>query len=265
MQYPYSTKLLSWLIIVLTVGMTSCNNRAIMFKTKKNYPFDNFSAISDSREYKIGLNDILEIQIVPNKGASIIEGVAIDPAAGGSNSAIQNRAINSVIEFDGTAKLPLLGRVQMKDLSIREAELMMEERLKQYYIDPFVTIKITNKRIVLFPGEAGSARVVNLQNQNTTLLEALALTGGVSANGKANRIKLIRGDLKNPQVYLIDLTTIEGMKKANMTLQGNDIVYIEPRNDYVQNFFNRANPYLAILNLGILYFTIVNIINPSGN
>jgi polysaccharide export outer membrane protein len=237
-----------------------------MFKTKKSYPFDDFSTISDSREYKIGLNDILEIQIVPNKGAALIEGVATDPAStGGTNTNNINRALTSTIEFDGTAKLPMLGRIQLKDLSIREAELMLEERLKQFYVDPYVTIKISNKRIILFPGESGSARVLNLQNQNTTLLEALALSGGVSTNGKANRIKLIRGDLKNPQVYLIDLSTIDGMKKANMTLQGNDVVYIEPRNDYVQNLFNRAGPYLAILNLGILYFTIVNIVNQSGN
>lgn len=229
-----------------------------MFRTKRNYPFDDFSRISDAREYKIGLNDILEITIVPNKGAALIEGGTNDPSAGNSNSVLQNKAVNTVIEFDGTAKLPMLGRIQMKDLSVRDAELMMEERLKQFYVDPYVTIKIVNKRIVLFPGESGSARVINLQNQNTSLLEALALSGGVSANGKAHRIKLIRGDLKNPQVYLIDLSTIDGMKKANMTLQGNDIVYIEPRNDYVQNFVNRASPYLFIANLAFFYVLLFN-------
>jgi polysaccharide export outer membrane protein len=135
---------------------------------------------------------------------------------------------------------------------------MMEERLKQYYIDPYVTIKIVNKRIIVFPGEGGSARVLQLTNQNTNLLEAIALVGGVSANGKANRIKIIRGDLKNPQVFLVDLSTIDGMKKANMTLQGNDIIYIEGRNDYGQNFLVRISSYLALLNLGFLIYTIVN-------
>jgi polysaccharide export outer membrane protein len=144
----------------------------------------------------------------------------------------------------------------MKELSVREAELMLEERLKQYYVDPFVTIKITNKRIVIFPGEGGSARVIQLTNQNTSLLEAIALVGCVSTNGKANRIKIIRGDLKNPQVYMVDLSTIEGMKKADMTLQGNDIIYIEGRNDYVQNFLNRIGPYLAITNLGFFIYSI---------
>jgi polysaccharide export outer membrane protein len=256
MQYPHIARIFSWLIIPLMVGMVSCNNRAIMFKTKKNYPYDDFSKISASREYKIGLNDILEIQIIPNKGAWLIEGGgSADQSGGGSTSQIQSKAISSVVEFDGTTKLPMLGRIQMKELSIREAELMLEERLKQFYVDPYVTIKITNKRIVIFPGESGNARVINLQNQNTTLLEALAISGGVSANGKANRIKIIRGDLKNPQVYLVDLSTIEGMKKADMTLQGNDIIYIEGRNDYAQNFLSRISPYVALSNLGFLIYS----------
>jgi polysaccharide export outer membrane protein len=255
MQYPFA-RVFSWLIIPLMVGMVSCNNRAIMFKTKKNYPYDDFSTISASREYKIGLNDILDIQIIPNKGAFLIEGGGSDQTGGGGATAqLQNKGISTVVDFDGTTKLPMLGRIQMKELSVREAELMLEERLKQYYVDPYVTIKITNKRIVMFPGESGNAKVINLQNQNTTLLEALALSGGVSANGKANRIKLIRGDLKNPQVYLIDLSTIDGMKKADMTLQGNDIVYIEPRNDYAQNLLNRIGPYLAIANIGLLVYS----------
>jgi polysaccharide export outer membrane protein len=227
-----------------------------MFKTKKNYPYDDFSTISASREYKIGLNDILEIQIIPNKGALLIDGGGSDQNSGGSTSQLQNKGITSLVEFDGTIKLPMLGRIQTKGLSIREAELMLEERLKQYYVDPFVTIRITNKRIIVFPGEGGSARVIQLTNQNTNLLEALATVGGVSLNGKANRIKLIRGDLKNPQVYLIDLSTIDGMKKADMTLQGNDIIYVEGRNDYAQNFLNRIGPYLAITNLGFLIYSI---------
>jgi polysaccharide biosynthesis/export protein len=222
-----------------------------MFKTKKNYPFDDFSKLEVSKEYKIGLNDVLEIQISSNKGASIIEG-----AEGGGSS--NGKSINTFVEFDGSIKLPILGRVPVKELTIRNAELLIEERLKQFYVDPYVIIKITNKRVIIFPGEGGNARVLTLLNNNTNLLEALAASGGISANGKANRIKIIRGDLKNPQVFLIDLSTIEGMKKAEMTLQGNDIIYIEGRNDYVQNFLTRINSYLALFNLGLFIYSFVN-------
>jgi polysaccharide export outer membrane protein len=229
-----------------------------MFRTKYNYPFDDLSKIPPTREYKIAINDNVEIQVNPNKGAMLLEGNSSNTSGGNTgNSASMARAITSLVEYDGTIKLPVLGRIQVKDLTQREAELMMEERYKEIFIDPFVKITITNKRVILFSGSSGSARVMNLNNQNTTLTEAIAMSGGVTGDAKANRIKLIRGNPENPEIYLIDLSTIDGMKKGNIVLQGNDIIYIEPRNDYVINFTNRVAPYFGALSLFILIYGLV--------
>jgi polysaccharide export outer membrane protein len=225
-----------------------------MFRTKLNYKFDDLSKIPPTREYKIGINDNIEIQVNPNKGAMLLEGTS---GGNSGNSSSMVRTLTSIVEYDGTVKLPVLGRIQMKDLTQREAELLMEERYKEIFIDPYVKITITNKRVILFPGSSGSASVITLTNQNTTLTEAIAMSGGVTGDAKANRIKLIRGNPENPEVYLIDLSTIEGMKKGNIVLQGNDIIYIEPRNDYIINFTTRIAPYFGALSLFILIYGLV--------
>lgn len=67
-----------------------------------------------------------------------------------------------------------------------------------------------------------------LANDETNVLQALATAGGITNDGKAYKIKLLRGELKNPQVFLFDLSTIEGIKERKMTLQSNDIIYVEP-------------------------------------
>ena len=77
----------------------------------------------------------------------------------------------------------------------------------------------------------------------------LAASGGIPENGKADQIKLIRGDLKNPEVYLIDLSTLKGIKNADLVLQANDIIYIELRKDYVRKVLAETAPILAILSL----------------
>ena len=238
-------------LLLAVVFMTSCNNRAIMFRTKLNYKFDDLSKIPPTLEYKIGINDKIDIQVTPNKGSMLLEG------SYGGTLVSTPRSVNALVEYDGTIKLPVLGRIQLKDLTQREAELIMEELYKEIFIDPFVKITITNKRVILFPGSSGSAKVVNLMNQNTTLTEVIAMSGGVTGEAKANRIKLIRGNPENPEIYLIDLSTIDGMKKGNIVLQGNDIVYIEPRNDYIINFTNRISPYIGALSLFILIYGLV--------
>lgn len=225
-----------------------------MFRTKRNYPFNDLSKVPPTREYKIGINDNIDIQVNPNKGAMLLEGTS---GGNSGNSASMLRTLASIVEYDGTVKLPVLGRIQLKDLTQREAELLMEERYKEIFIDPYVKITINNKRVILFPGSAGSARVLTLTNQNTTLTEAIAMSGGVTGDAKANRIKLIRGNPEDPEVYLIDLSTIEGMKKGNIVLQGNDIIYIEPRNDYIINFTNRVGPYFGAISLFILIYGLV--------
>jgi polysaccharide export outer membrane protein len=46
--------------------------------------------------------------------------------------------------------------------------------------------------------------------------------------GKANNIRIIRGNLKNPRVQQIDLSTLDGMRRANLQVEPNDIIYVEP-------------------------------------
>ena len=41
-------------------------------------------------------------------------------------------------------------------------------------------------------------------------------------------MRLLRGDFNNPEVYVIDLSTIEGLRQANLAVQPDDIIYIEP-------------------------------------
>jgi len=231
-------------ILAVMLLVSSCNNRSIMFRTKRHYTFSDLSKIPPTREYKIGLNDQLEISVNPNKGAAMID------AATAVN--LVSQTINVIVEFDGTIKLPVLGRIAIKDLTAREAELLLEERFSLFYVDPFVNVKLTNKRVIIFPGSPGTARVMNLANQNTTLTEAIALAGGIPSSGKSHRIKLIRGDIANPQVYLIDLSTIEGMKEGDIVLQGNDIIYVEPINDVIVNFSGRLQSLFILLNLYLI-------------
>ena len=242
-------RIFSFLLIVSVLLVSSCDNRSIMFRSKRNYPYKDPSEIPQEREYKIGLNDRVQINVTPNSGAILLENAL--GQIGGSSTLIV------VVEFDGTVKLPVLGRVLLKELTTREAELLLEERYKQVFIDPFVNLTILNKRVILFLGEGGSARVVTLTNQNTTLTEVLAFSGGISANGKAHRIKLIRGDPKKPEVYLIDLSSIDGMTRGDVVLQGNDIVYVEPRNDVILNFSARVSAYTFLVSLILFYVSLV--------
>lgn len=214
-----------------------------------DYPISEFTDSIKTQEYIISPNDELQISIYTKDGERLIDPI--------STTSLQLKAENKyLVEFDGQVKLPILNRIMIAGKTIREAEMMLEERYATFFNNPFVQLKVTNNRVTIFPGGEGSqAMVLTLDNTNTTLFEALAKAGGIQ-DGKAHKIRLIRGDLKNPKVYIIDLSTIKGMTEANLVLQANDIIYVEPRNRIPQKILENITPYLSLLTTFLLIYQI---------
>ena len=79
-----------------------------------------------------------------------------------------------------------------------------------------------------------------------SIIEVIALSGGIDKMAKAHNIRLIRGDLTSPQVEVIDLSSISGMKKASLYVQPNDIIYIEPVRKVVIEGVRDLSPLLSL-------------------
>ena len=58
---------------------------------------------------------------------------------------------------------------------------------------------------------------------------------------------MIRGDLDNPKVQVIDLSTIEGMKEAALDVQANDIIYIEPQKRRITESVREVASIVAVV------------------
>jgi polysaccharide export outer membrane protein len=118
-------------------------------------------------------------------------------------------------------------------------------------------LNVSNRRVIVFPGDPGTAKVIPLVNNNTTLIEALALAGGLTEDGKAKQVKLIRGDPAKPQIYLINLYTIEGIKDGNTILQANDIIYVTPQRRPTLTLLERVTPVLSGISTILLTILLI--------
>jgi polysaccharide export outer membrane protein len=188
-------------------------------------------------------------------GTSVLSG---SNGGNGANLNVRNQ-ITYVVDEDGTIKLPVLGRIPIAGLSIREAESYLEQLYTQYYNEPFVVLQVNNNRVIVSPGDGGAAKVITLTNENTTLLEALALAGGISDRGISSKIKLIRvNDLTNERdVFLIDLSTIEGISKADLIVQPNDIIYVEPLPLIASGLVQEIAPIITLITTAALLIAII--------
>lgn len=223
-----------------------------MLRTPGSYEYTAAGELEVSDQYRLAVNDEVSFRIFTNDGERLI-----DPVELNAGQTMRNQS-TYFIEHDGTIKFPILGRISMEGLTIREAELELEQKFAVYYNRPFIQLRVVNNRVIIFPGgRGGASTVLTLENSNTTLFEALARAGGIS-DGKAHRVKLIRGAPKNPRVYLIDLSRIEGVHHASLILQANDIIYVQPRDRIPQRILENITPYLTLLTTALLVYSLVN-------
>ena len=167
-----------------------------------------------------------------------------------------------LVQADGTVFLPLVNRVKVTGLSLLQADSVLKLRYDEFYKESFVTTRVTNNRVFVLGAPGG--QVISLTNDNMNLLEILALAGGIDGGGvggggvggglyryggKASNIRIIRGDLKNPRIQQIDLTTLNGMRRANLQMEPNDIIYVEPIRRPLLEVLTDAAPIISLSSL----------------
>jgi polysaccharide export outer membrane protein len=198
-----------------------------MFKTPKDFSYDTLVDSLSREDYKIARNDILVYRLFANNGLKLIN-ISMEP----NQNALFRNEVDAVVESTDSIKMPLLGRVKIAGLTMKEAEMMLQEKYSAFYVEPFVTLKVSNRRVIVFPGNGGQARILPLINNNTTIVEALAGAGGILEDGKAYKVKLVRNNPdpnQKPFVYMMDLSRIDGIRAAQSIVQAGDIIYVEPR------------------------------------
>ncbi len=155
----------------------------------------------------------------------------------------------------------MIGFVQVQGYTLNQADSMFQSRFETYYRDTYVYSQVVSRRVVVLGATGGS--VIPLTNENMNLIEVLALAGGMPENGKAQNIRLIRNIASDkPIVQVVDLTTIGGLQKANLRIQPNDVVYVEP----VRRVFNESLRDVltvlgAVTNVLTSYVVIRNLVN----
>ena len=248
------TKIVS--LIILISLLYACNyNSSRMMKTPRNYQFD-LPPSDTLLEYMMSNSDVFAFQLYTNDGTSLVDLTAITETNG--QRLIGESNINYLIEPNGYAKLPIIGRVKLEGKTIKEAEFFLEEQYSKYYIKPFVKLNVLNRRVTVFPGGSNNGQVIPLTNENMTMLEALGQVGGLTRESKAFKIKLVRGNLKDPKVYLFDFTTLEGIKQADFVLQANDIIYVETRNNFYREWLKDIFPIVSLITSTITLIVVIN-------
>lgn len=241
------------LLIACTLVASSCTSykQNIMFK-----PTDSFVAKKSSeaqnavKNYVVQINDYLKIDVYSNKGERLIDpnGELITQSVAGGQATTARVQPSYLVSVDGLVRFPMIEPIAIAGMTIAEAEQKLQAEYNKYYKECYVILTFSNKRVIVLGSPGG--QVIPLINENVSVVEVLAMAKGIGNDGKANDIRLIRGN----DVYLLDLSTLDGLKTGNMTVQPGDIIYIEPIR---RPFAEGARDLAPVLSLTLSLATLI--------
>ena len=206
--------------------------------------------------YTIRKNDYLKVDVYTNNGERIIDPnfeLLI------SNNNLQGQLKPDpqyLVQHNGIVKLPVVGDVHLDGLTLDQADSLLETRYRMYYKEPFVITQYVNKRVIVLGASGG--QVIPLVDEGVSVLEILALAGGLDNNSRGNNIKVIRGDLKDPEVFVIDLTTIQGLREAELSVMPGDVIYVEPIRRPVNESARDIAPLLSVVSTLLALVLVIN-------
>lgn len=139
------------LLVILIAVLSSCKayKQDIMFRLDDDFTSEDLAKVTEELEsnYLLKPNDALLLDVFTNNGERLIDPNQELVSNLGQQQQQQFRDIfQYIIQADGTAVFPIIGRMKLEGMTLFEAELAMAEKFNEFYKGSF--IKLDRKSVV---------------------------------------------------------------------------------------------------------------------
>ena len=247
------------LLLVVFLGSCGTYKKSVMLQTNEEVldSASNYAKLVNGH-YPILVNDRIELKVYSNNGELLIDpNVQFEHEIIGTDVRQNSKKqANFLVEQDSTVVLPMIGSAKIVGLTKNELDSLLMVKYGDFYEEPFVLTKVVSRRVYIFGAVEGQE--IYLEDENMNLLEVIALSGYEGLLGKTDNIKIVRGNINDPEIHIVDLSTAEGMIKSRMTVFPNDVIYIQPRKKTFSEGMRDAAVFASLLTSAITLLLLVN-------
>jgi polysaccharide biosynthesis/export protein len=166
--------------------------------------------------------------------------------------------ISYVVNKNGNIYFPILGEVEVENLTLLEATDKLKKLLSDYFNQPTVLMKFVNKKVTVLGAVQQPGHYTFTENI-PTILQVIGMAGGFTESGNRKEVTIIRHSDKNVQSIHIDLSKISFITSEYYFVHPNDIIYIKPLRSAKWNI--NAVPINLLLTSVTTFLLILNYIN----
>jgi len=207
-------------------------------------------------EYKIQPNDRVSIEVFNQVGSSQQITSIVDTSSAGQGKSGEDSGF--LVTANGTVNLPLLGPTKLLGLTEDQAAKHLIKEYKTYLRNPYAVVKIKNQRVIIV-GEVNNPGVIPITNGTMNLIEVIARSGDMTDWAMRTHIVVLRGDLRKPNIKVIDLTDMSALALSSLYLRDKDIVYVQPRSAKgILLFTQDITPPLSLISAILTPFVLID-------
>ncbi|MEJ7610092.1 MAG: polysaccharide biosynthesis/export family protein [Ferruginibacter sp.] len=211
-------------ILCFSFFLVSCSTtkQSVYFRTLQQKDTTLRGFIPNTYESKIIPGDRISITASSLNPSEDILFNSGSPAAGGTQGAT---AGGYTVQQDGTVFLHRLGKIRAEGYTRAALAKQVEEKLLAYMKEPIVQVNYLNHKITIL-GEVGQPQVLNLPEEQISLIDALVLSGDVTANAIKNNITIIREEGNEKRVKHVNLEDNSIFSSPWYYVKPNDIILV---------------------------------------
>ena len=217
-----------FLMLVIIIALSSCVTPKHV-RYLQDMPIDGMP-INESLEATVAPYDELRIYVFSNTGGKDDELVRpFNSLHYMGNNSGGNSYYGYLVDGDGLIEFPVLGKIQVGGLTrIQVQDTIAAQLVRNGHLkDPLVVARIMNFRVFFLTSSGG--KVININNERCTFLEALAMAGGLDWYTRRDRIGVMREVNGKRVVHYLDPRSTAIFDDDFYLLQQNDIIFTEER------------------------------------
>ena len=180
--------------------------------------------LNDRFEATIAPYDELRIFVMQGKDEELVKPFNVLGSAGSAGG--QGR-MGYLVDVNGNIEFPVLGELHVEGLTRLQLQDTIASHLvaKGYLSDPTVMVRFLNFKVFVLGTESG--KVLNINEERCTFLEALAMAGGLELYTRRDRIGVMREVDGRMVIHYLDPRSTEIFNDDFFLLQQNDIIFTE--------------------------------------
>lgn len=162
----------------------------------------------------------------------------LDDTNGSNGSVMSDHSVPSstlglvpyTVSPQGDIEYPYLGKLHVAGMTRQELQGYVKGELngRDLVKDPIVTVEFVNVGVNVM-GEVKNPGRIEINQDQFTILDALARSGDILSSGKRTNVRVLRQENGKTHAYTVDLTNASAtMGSPVYYMKQGDVVYVEP-------------------------------------